>query len=369
MSEEVLWKKIEGGVFVIAEIGKNFIQSEEEKPVLEYLKNAKKLALAAKEAGADAVKFQTHNVEDEQIQTKVVSPHFKGMDRYSWVKRNTLVTPLEGFWKPLKAYCDQIGITFFSTPMSRGAAEIVEKIGVDLWKVGSGDILDFVMLDYLTQTKKPIILSAGMSTLEELDLALNFLKKRKSKFALLHCVSQYPCPLEKLNLSTLEYFKERYECPIGFSDHSVGEQVALAAVKQGAKIIEKHFSFGRDLWGSDHKVSMTPKEMKEMIDKIRLLEKKIFVGTDEQLIKKAMGKKGKILQEDEAVFRPFFRKALVAGCEIKKGEKIQPEMIYAMRPQAYIAGLHSEEYEKIVGKVAKKKFSKYEPFDIDSIYN
>src|SRR3989338_11093256 len=114
MNSDQIWDKINERVFVIAEIGKNFIQTEEERPVSEYLENAKALVKAAKEAGADAVKFQTHHVEDEQLNINVVSPHFKGSDRYSWVSRNTEATPRNEFWKPLKAYCDEIGIIFFS---------------------------------------------------------------------------------------------------------------------------------------------------------------------------------------------------------------------------------------------------------------
>ncbi|MEK7082556.1 MAG: N-acetylneuraminate synthase family protein, partial [Patescibacteria group bacterium] len=213
---------IQKKVFVIAEIGKNFIQTQEERSVSEYLENAKALVRAAKESGADAVKFQTHNVEDEQLNINVVSPHFKGADRYSWVTRNTHATPLEEFWRPLKHYCDEISIIFHSTPMSRGAAQKLQQLDVPFWKVGSGDILDFVLLDYLTSTKKPIIISSGMSTLEELDTSMDFLKHRNAEIVLLHCVSKYPCPPEELQLGTIELLHARYGVTTGFSDHSIG---------------------------------------------------------------------------------------------------------------------------------------------------
>ena len=152
-------KKVIGEeVFFIAEIGKNFIETEEERPVADYLENAKKLVRAAKDAGADAVKFQTHEVEDEQLNINITSPHFKGADRYSWITRNMEATPLETFWKPLKKYCDEVGILFFSTPMSRKAAIKLEEVGVPLWKVGSGDVHDYVTLDFMFSTKKPIIM-------------------------------------------------------------------------------------------------------------------------------------------------------------------------------------------------------------------
>lgn len=358
------WDKIEKGTFVIAEIGKGFIQSQDDRPVAEYLANAKALVKAAKDAGADAVKFQTHTVEDEQLNISVTSPHFKGADRYSWVTRNTNATPFDEFWVPLKKYCDELGILFFSTPMSRGAAQLLERLGVELWKVGSGDILDFVLLDYLASTKKPILISSGMSTLEELDLSINFLKAHGAQVALFHCVSKYPAPLEDLNLLSIGFLHERYNIPTGFSDHSIGVDSALAAVALGATIIEKHFSFDRALWGSDHKVSMLPEELKEMVDGIKQFEShpddaKMFLQKPQ--IAPMLGAAGKVLQEDEAVFRPYFRKSLMAGCDIAAGTTLTKDMIYAMRPQAYAGGLPSEKYEDVVGKSIKVSLKKYDP--------
>lgn len=342
-------------VFIIAEIGKNFIQTEDSRSTDEYLENAKELIKAAKEAGADAVKFQTHNVEDEQMDIDITSPHFSGSDRYSWVKRNDEATPLE-FWQEIKDYCRELDILFFSTPMSRGAAEKLDKVGVDLWKIGSGDILDFVMLDYIAGTNKPIIISSGMSTLEEVDKAIEFLKKRTDKVVLMHCVSRYPCPPEDLNLKTIEFYKNRYGIPVGFSDHSIGYDSAVAAVNMGAVAIEKHFSMSRDLWGADHKVSMIPDELKILVDKIRAGEKidLAFYGKEE-----------KVLQDDEARFRPIFRKSLVAGQDIPAGTVLTKEMVYAMRPQIHIDGMPSEDYELAIGKEVKQDLKKFEPIKFE----
>ena len=353
-----------GHVFVVAEIGKNFIQTQEERPIAEYLENAKALVKAAHEAGADAVKFQTHNVEDEQLNIHVVSPHFKGADRYSWLTRNTKATPLDGFWRPLKAYCDEVGIVFHSTPMSRGAARKLNELGVELWKVGSGDILDFVTLDFLASTGQPIIMSSGMSTIEELDQAIDFLKRRNANVILLHCVSKYPCPPEHLSLATIGFLAERYGIPVGFSDHSIGIDSALAAVALGAKVIEKHFSFSRDLWGADHKVSMTPEELKALVSGIRELERdpsKKAAYLAKEIVKAGMGSGTKVLQEDEAVFRPYFRKSLMAGRDIPAGTVITGEMLYAMRPQQYAGGLPSEEYERVLGRKVAANLKKYDP--------
>lgn len=355
-------------VIIIAEIGKGFIQSQDDRPISEYLENAKALVKAAKESGADMVKFQTHWVEDEQLNVEVISPHFKGADRYSWVTRNTRATPVEEFWKPLKRYCDETGIPFFSTPMSRGAARVLEGGGVPLWKVGSGDILDFVMLEYLASTDKPIILSSGMSTLQELDLSVDFLKKKGVDISLMHCVSKYPCPPEELNLASIDFLRERYNVPVGFSDHSLGIDSALAAVALGAQSIEKHFSFDRTLWGSDHKVSLTPPELKELVDGIRALEndptlKKTYLEKD--IVKKGMGVARKVLSDDEAVFRPYFRKSLMAGFDLPAGTVLIDDMIYAMRPQAHAGGLPSEQYISVIGKVTRKNLKKYDPISPD----
>ncbi len=351
-------------VFVIAEIGKNFIQTREDRPVSEYFENAKTLVRLAKESGADAVKFQTHNVEDEQLPVKVVSPHFKGADRYSWVKRNTEATPFGAFWRPLKRYCDESKILFFSTPMSRGAARILNKLGARLWKVGSADLLDFVMLDYLASTGKPIILSTGMSTLAEVDRAIDFLRRRKARIAaLLHCVSKYPCPPRDLNLATIAFFQKRCGLAVGFSDHSLGVESALAAVALGATVIEKHFSLSRSLWGADHKVSMTPPEFRALVDSIRKMEQDPSserAYLQRRGVSAMLGSPKKILQEDEAVLRPYFRKSLVAARDIAAGAVLEPEMIFAMRPQKYAGGLPSEDYESALGRTLSRGLKKHE---------
>lgn len=359
-----LIETIQKKVFVIAEIGKNFIQTEEERPVAEYLENAKVLVRAAKKSGADAVKFQTHHVEDEQLNINVVSPHFKGADRYSWVTRNTNATPLDEFWRPLKAYCDEIGIIFHSTPMSRGAAQILQQLEVPFWKVGSGDILDFVLLDYLANTKKPIIISSGMSTLEELDVSMDFLTRRNAEIILLHCVSKYPCPPEELRLGTIDLLRKRYGVTIGFSDHSIGIDAALGAVALGARVVEKHFSLSRDLWGADHKVSMTPDEMKQLVDGIRAMEQNPALKSDyleKDIVKRGLGSGEKILQEDEAVFRPYFRKSLMASRDISVGTVLTADDMYAMRPQQFAGGLPSEQYEFVLGKKITQSLRKFDP--------
>jgi sialic acid synthase SpsE len=355
----------EAPVFIIAEIGKGFIQSQEPKSTEEYLANAIALVKAAKESGADAVKFQTHTVEDEQVNIDVTSPHFKGSDRYSWVKRNEDSTPVETFWKPLKKACDDLGILFFSTPMSRMSAQkLHDQVGVPFWKVGSGDVLDFVLLDYLRNSGKPIMFSTGMSTLEEIDKALAFMKEKTSDLVLLHCISRYPCPPEDLHLNTIRFFAQRYDIPVGFSDHSIGFDSAIAAAALGATVIEKHFTFDRALWGSDHKVSMLPDEFKQMVEGIRRVKSDAAYREQilsSEIVQKGMGSEAKTMDDGETGFRPLFRKTLCAAADLPVGHVLAPEDIYAMRPQAYLDGAPSEEYATFIGKTLNAAVIRFQP--------
>lgn len=350
----------DAGIYVIAEIGKNFIQSKEERPQEEYLRNAKDLIDAAADAGADAVKFQTHEVEDEQLNIDVTSPHFQGADRFSWVTRNTNATP-RAFWEEVKDHADQRGITFFSTPMSRNAARKIDDL-VAFWKVGSGDVQDYVLLNELIRSEKPIIISTGMVSLAELDDVVAYLTKAGTELAILYCISHYPCPKEDFNLSTLALFAEKYpEAKIGFSDHSLGYDAALAAASLDATIIEKHFSLSRDLWGSDHKVSMTPKEMTEMVEALRN-SGHASVDTTPYL-----GEKEHELEGASNPFRPYFGKKLVAAMDLSEGTVLEEEHVYAMRPAKEISGLEAKNLPEVLGKVLARNVEKYDPIASDSL--
>jgi len=342
-------KKENKDVFIIAEIGKNFIVSQSERSQQEYLDHAKKLIDLAVESGVDAVKFQTHNVEDEQAELKIVSPHFNGSDRYSWIKRNTEICSMD-FWNEMKEHAEKRNILFFSTPMSREAAKNLEEVGVPMWKVGSGDLLDFVLLDFLAKTRKKIILSTGMSTEDEVGLAVNFLKSRDAEFSLMYCVSKYPSSPEDYNMNFILHMRKKWGVDVGFSDHSLGTDTAVAAVNAGAMIIEKHFTDSREHWGSDHKVSLLPDEFKQMVRAIRAggKSKNIYNNVDSTF-----------LLEEESQFRPLFRKSLVLSRDVKAGEVISPDMLYAMRPQGILGGLPSETYDEIIGKRIVKNISKY----------
>lgn len=361
----ILEEKITDRTCIVAEIGKNFIRAEEERPVAEYLENAKALVKAAQDAGADAVKFQTHHAEDEVMNVDFDSPHFKGKSRYAWVSRNERATPAEEFWKPLKAYCDALGIIFFSTPMSRGAAKILQSLGTPFWKVASSDILDFVMLDFMTHTGKTIIIPTGMSVVSDIDQSLDFLKRKRASIVFMHAISRYPYPAEDSNLLTIPFLQKRYPgIPVGFSQNSPWVEPAVMAVALGARVVEQHFTYGRGDWGPDHKVSMTPDEFQEMVARIREIEKdprKKERALNDPAMKKYLGREEKFLQEGEAPFRGLFRKSLVASRDLTAGTAMSADDLYAMRPQELIGGMPSEQYEAVLGRRIVRPLKKYDP--------
>lgn len=230
-----------------------------------------------------------------------------------------------------------------------------EDVGVDSWKIGSGDILDFVMLDYIRDTGKPVILSSGMSSLEELRKSYDYLREKTPDVSILHCVSQYPCPLSALNLNTIPFLKEQFPAAtIGFSSHCLDIRGSLSACKLGAGIIEQHLTLDRNDFGPDHKVSLLPEEMNELVNEIKSGTPRWWEPETE-----ALGVPTKYLQHDEEKFRPVFRKCLYAAREIKEGEIIEPDMLYALRPRVDGA-LPSEEYPNLLDTKAAKDFKKYE---------
>lgn len=338
-------------VEVIAEIGKNFVVTEDPEPLEVLLGRAKQLIYEAKLAGADTVKFQVHNVHDEMDpKVHISAPHFN-YDRYRWVARNTY--PL-WFWEALRDYCAEGRISFLATPMSRGAAELLDEVGVDRWKIGSGDILDFVLLDYVRDSGKPVILSSGMSSLEELRKAYDYLAEKVQDITILHCVSEYPCPVEHLNLNTIPFLKKEFpKARVGFSDHSEEIGIAESAVDLGAQVIEKHLTLDKDAWGPDHKASLSPDNMARMVFCVRS-SKSIYTDA------KILGVETKFLRPEEEGFRPVFRKGLYASRPIRKGEIIETDAICALRPK--LPGARpSEEYPLVLGTVAARDYATFEP--------
>ena len=276
-----------GKTTIIAEVGKNFIITEQDEPIEILLDRAKLLAIKAKECGASIVKYQTHVWADES--------KLRAGSRKEWTLRNERLTPFNEFWKPLKEYCDEIGIEFLSTGMSLLAAKKVEPL-IQRWKIGSGNLHDLELLEYVARSDKPIILSSGMSLLKELDHAVSLIRQFNTNLTILQCTSEYPCPEDKVNLNVMKEYEWRYQTKdIGFSDHTLSLTIPAIAVAMEAKVIEKHFTLDRNAFGPDHKASLLPEEFKEMVENIRWTEM-------------IMGSKEKKITEEELRFRKIFRK-------------------------------------------------------------
>jgi N,N'-diacetyllegionaminate synthase len=246
---------------VVAEIGMTHDGS---------LGQAKAMIDAAAEAGVNAVKFQTHIAEAETLRNAPTPPYFKDETRWDYFKRTAFTLEQH---KLLFAHSQSKGVEFFSSPFSHAAIELLEQVGVKTYKVPSGEVTNLPYLVRLAQTGKRLILSSGMSTWEELDLAVKTLKENGcGQLVILQCTSEYPCPPEQAGLNIMAEISQRYNCPVGFSDHTIGTAVPVTAAVMGATFIEKHFTLSKKMYGPDAKNSATPEEFAQLVRDIRAVE-------------------------------------------------------------------------------------------------
>jgi len=325
-------------VFIIAEAGVNHNGS---------LVNAKKLIDIAKEVGADCVKFQT------AIPEKCVSKNVKkadyqvkntGGDESQLEMIKKLALTFDEFIE-LKAYCDKQEILFISTPFDLGSVEFLNNLDVKFWKIPSGEITNLPYLIKIAETHKPVILSTGMSTIEEVGEAIRILRERGSKdIKLLHCNTEYPTPFQDVNLKAMLTMGEKFGLEVGYSDHTEGIEVPIAAVAMGATVIEKHFTVDKMMEGPDHRASLDPNELKAMIISIRRIEK-------------AIGDGEKRPSESEAKNIEIVRKSIVASRDIKKGEIFTEDNITTKRPGN---GVSPMKWFEALGEPAKKDFEEDE---------
>ncbi|OPX96499.1 MAG: N,N'-diacetyllegionaminic acid synthase [Syntrophorhabdus sp. PtaB.Bin027] len=283
---------------------------------------AKELIDVAAEAGADAVKFQTFRAEN------VVTCHAEKAEyqksstsanesQYEMIKN--LELPDESF-RDLSDYAKKRGIIFLSTPFDEESADLLDQIGVPAYKIPSGEITNYPLLKKIAKKRKPVILSTGMSTLGEVEEAFNYLKKNGARYiVLLHCTTSYPAPLHSANLRAMKTLQCAFCVPVGFSDHTEGITISIAAVAMGATVLEKHFTLDRTLPGPDHLASLEPGELKAMVQAIRDVEC-------------AQGDGIKKPNEVEIQIREIARKSIVAKRSIKKNEIITSDMLTVKRP-------------------------------------
>ena len=312
---------------------------------------AKKMIDFAKEAGADYIKFQTF------IPENLVSKYAKKAE-YQKITTASNESQLQMLRKlmlsknefiELSDYCKATSIGFISTPFDLESVGFLNSFNMDFWKVPSGEITNLPYLVEIAKTGKPIILSTGMSDLDEIDAALNVLHSNGAgKITLLHCNTQYPTPMEDVNLNAMLTLKDRYNCDVGYSDHTLGIEVPIAAVALGATVIEKHFTLDRNMEGPDHKASLEPNEFKSMVSAIRNIEK-------------ALGTGNKVASPSETENKDIARKSIVASRMIKKGEVFSKENITTKRPGS---GISPMKWYNVIGAVAKRDFQEDELIEL-----
>ncbi len=298
---------------------------------------AEAMIAAAAECGVDAIKLQTHISSAETVRNAPTPPYFKAEPRYEYFERTAFSKDV---WKELKSCAKEHGVEFISSPFSIEAAELLVEIGVDAIKVPSGEITNIPYLEYLSGCGLPIIVSSGMSSLEEVDECKEILLKNNCNVALMQCTSEYPCGPEHVGLNMIGEFGKRFpNVPIGFSDHSSGVWAAIAAFYAGARIIEKHFTLSKKMYGPDAKMSMEPEEMRLLCDSIKMLEQAMENPVD----------KGSA--EEFSEMKRIFQKSVVAVEEIPAGTVIQKEMLGCKKPGT---GLSTRYLKEIVGLTAKR---------------
>jgi N,N'-diacetyllegionaminate synthase len=297
--------------------------------------NACKLIEAAADCGADAVKFQTHIAEAETLSDAPMPSYFKGEARFSYFERT-------GFdldqWRSLKAHCGEHNITFLSSPFSIEAVSLLEEIGVEAYKIPSGEVTNLPLLERVAETGKPVLLSSGMSDWAELDAAVDRLKGG-GLLTVLQCTSAYPCPAERVGLNVLAELRDRYGVPVGFSDHTNGCAAAFAAATLGATVIEKHFTFSRLMYGSDAANAMEPADFRQLADGLR----EIWTMTDNPVDKNDISPYREM--------KTIFEKSIVIARPVAAGSMLEKADLAFKKPGD---GISAARYRDILGRKVKE---------------
>ncbi len=330
--------------YIVAEIGINHNGD---------VKIAKELIDVAIDSGADAVKFQKRHLPSlyqEDLLTNTVKYEQNFQYMIPVLKKVEL---REKEIKKLKIYSEKNGVEFLCTPFDIKSSAFLNDLNVNAFKVSSADLTNTVLIEYLSKTGKPLILSTGMSYWQEIEKTVSFLKSQNTSFALLHCRSVYPVWPREVNLKMISKLRE-FNVPVGYSGHDIGIKIPLIAASMGACIIEKHITLDKKMDGPDHKISLEPFELERLVRDIRIADQ-------------AMGKENRYLLRGEILNRELFAKSLIAGCDIRKQSAITREMIIVKGPGK---GLVPNRLDDLVGTLAKRDISKNDFFteaDVDDI--
>jgi len=293
---------------------------------------------ALAKTGVHAVKFQLHIAEAESSIHEPFRVKFSYEDntRFDYWKRMEFTLDQ---WKDIKRHCDEAGIDFICSPFSNLAVDWLEEIGVNSYKVGSGEVNNLLLLEKITNTGKPVIISSGMSSFEELDHTVSFLKNKNTDFSILQCTTAYPTKPEQFGFNVIGELKQRYQVPIGFSDHSATLAAGIAAVASGAEILEFHVVFDREMFGPDAKASLTMKETKELSEAVRQVYAAISHPID---------------KNNNATFselKAIFEKSLSINKNLSKGHEITFGDLEAKKPKGY--GISAAAFQDVIGKTLK----------------
>jgi len=314
---------------------------------------AKQLVIKAKEAGADYVKFQTAKPE-------LVISKFAEMAEYQKVNTGKNESQLDmckkihlklSDYKPLKEFCDEVGIKFLSTPFDLVSIDVLTELDMDFWKIPSGEVTNFPYLVKIAKSHKPVVMSTGMCEMEEIREAINVLTNNGlliNQISLLHCNTEYPTPMKDVNLKAMHDLAKHFNVRVGYSDHTPGIEVPIAAVAMDAEIIEKHFTLDHNMPGPDHKASLEPDELKRMVQAIRNIEI-------------ALGDENKHVSESERKNISIARKSIVAMRDIKKGDVFSEDNLTVKRPGN---GINPMRWNDVIGKIATRNFKEDELIEL-----
>jgi N-acetylneuraminate synthase len=293
---------------------------------------------AAAGAGADAVKFQTHIAAAESTPEETWRVKFSPQDasRYDYWKRMEFT---EDQWRGLKRHCDEQKVQFLSSPFSVEAVELLTRVGVAAWKIPSGEINNLPLFESIAVTRVPIIISTGMSPLNEIDAAVGLIKRRGIAVTVLQCTSTYPCPPEKIGLNLIPFFQQRYQCSVGLSDHSGTIYAGLAAAALGIDVLEIHVMFSREMFGPDVPASITVPELRQLVEGIRFIERMNAHPIDKDT-----------LAPELAPMRNLFTKSIVSTTDLPRGTVLRPEHLAVKKPGTGIPGARLPE---LLGRILR----------------
>lgn len=322
-------------ITTIAEIGQAHNGSYEK--LCDYI-------MAVAHTGVSAIKFQTHIAEAESSIHEPFRIKFSDdATRFDYWKRMEFS---QEQWNEIGRKCKELGLIFVSSPFSNKAVDVLEEAGVEQYKIGSGEVNNFLLLKKVIETGKPIIISSGMSSFEELDATVHFLKRHNAQFSLLQCTTSYPTQSKDYGLNVIQELKQRYNVPVGFSDHSAKIATGIAAVSLGAEILEFHVVLSRDEFGPDVTSSLTMEETEILVASVRLISEAIENPIDKSNNNRFLDLKN------------IFEKSLAVNKALTKGHLLQFSDLEAKKPKGY--GIDATQYEVIIGKALSRDMEQWD---------